>query len=106
MRSSTTLARAMKPRRRRSWLRAWSGRVAAELRGSGRDALAIRCDVSIAADSSNLAALVRERDGRLDVLHSNAFALELAPAHRLGDRSWERQLGVSLSGVYLSVYTF
>src|SRR2546428_6854814 len=80
--------------------------IAAELRQNGRDALAVRCDVSSAADWLRLAALVRERHGRLDVLHNNAFALELAPAHLLDERSWERQLAVCLSSVYLSVRTF
>jgi len=83
-----------------------AARIAAEIRENGRDALAVHCDVSSAADWSKLAALVRERHGRLDVLHNNAFALELAPAHLLDERSWERQLAVSLSSVYLSVRTF
>jgi len=81
-------------------------RIAAELRGGGSDAQAVQCDVSSAEDWARLAALVRERHGRLDVLHNNAFALELAPAHLLEQRSWERQLAVDLSSVYLSVRTF
>lgn len=81
-------------------------RVASELRDGGRVAHAVRCDVSNAADWSRLAALVRERHGRLDVLHNNAFALETVPAHLLDERSWERQLAVDLSSVYLSVRTF
>ena len=81
-------------------------RIAAELRGRGSDAQAVQCDVSSAEDWARLAALVRERHGRLDVLHNNAFALELAPAHLLEQRSWERQLAVDLSSVYLSVRTF
>src|ERR1700716_1456427 len=81
-------------------------RIAAELRESGRDAHAVRCDVASATDWLRLAALVRERHGRLDVVHNNAFALELAPAHLLDERSWERQLAVDLSSVYLSVRTF
>jgi NAD(P)-dependent dehydrogenase (short-subunit alcohol dehydrogenase family) len=81
-------------------------RVAAELRAGGRDATAMKCDVSSPADWRALAAMVRERHGRLDVLHNNAFALEVVPAHLLEERSWERQLAVSLSSVYLSVRTF
>lgn len=81
-------------------------RVAAELRAGGRDATAIKCDVSSPADWQALAAMVRERHGRLDVLHNNAFALEVVAAHLLEERSWERQLAVSLTSVYLSVRTF
>jgi glucose 1-dehydrogenase len=80
--------------------------VAAELGAKGHDALAVACDVSSATDWSRLAALVRGRHERLDVIHNNAFALELGPAHLLDQRSWERQLAVSLSSVYLSVRTF
>ena len=80
--------------------------VAAELGAKGHDALAVACDVSSAAEWSRLAGLVRGRHGRLDVIHNNAFALELAPAHLLDERSWERQLAVDLSSVYLSVRTF
>src|ERR1700704_6183407 len=81
-------------------------RIAAELRGRGSDAQAVQCDVSSAADWARLAAVVRERHGRLDVLHNNAFALEPAPAHLLDQGSWERQLAVDLTSVYLSVRTF
>jgi len=82
-------------------------RVASELRDGGRDASAIRCDVSSADDWRALAARVRERHGRLDVVHNNAYEpVELAPAHLLDERSWERQLAVDLSSVYLSVRTF
>jgi len=80
--------------------------VAAELGAKGHDVLAVACDVSSATEWSRLAALVRGRHKRLDVIHNNAFALELAPAHLLDERSWERQLAVSLSSVYLSVRTF
>src|ERR1700716_4134852 len=81
-------------------------RGAAERRGRGSDAQALQCDVSSATDWARLAGVVRERHGRLDVLHNNAFALELAPAHLLEERSWERQLAVDLSSVYLSVRAF
>jgi NAD(P)-dependent dehydrogenase (short-subunit alcohol dehydrogenase family) len=81
-------------------------RVAAEIRVSGREAFAMHCDVSSHSDWQAVAALVRERHGRLDVVHNNAFAIESAPAHLLDERSWERQLAVGLSSVYLSVRTF
>jgi NAD(P)-dependent dehydrogenase (short-subunit alcohol dehydrogenase family) len=81
-------------------------KVAAEIRENGRDASAVRCDVSGPSDWQALAALVRERFGRLDVVHNNAYAIEYAPAHLLDERSWERQIAVDLSSVYLSVRTF
>jgi NAD(P)-dependent dehydrogenase (short-subunit alcohol dehydrogenase family) len=83
-----------------------AGRVASELREAGRNASAVRCDVSSADDWRALAARVRERYGRLDVVHNNAYALELTPAHLLDEGSWGRQIAVDLSSVYLSVRTF
>src|ERR1700716_2180363 len=81
-------------------------RIASELREAGHSASAIRCIVASADDWRALAAAVRERHGRLDVLHNNAFALEPAPAHLLEHPSWERQLAVALTSVSLSVRTF
>lgn len=81
-------------------------RVAAEIRESGREASAVRCDVSSPSDWQAVAGLVRERYRRLDIVHNNAFAIEYAPAHLLSERSWERQIAVDLSSVYLSVRTF
>jgi NAD(P)-dependent dehydrogenase (short-subunit alcohol dehydrogenase family) len=40
---------------------------------------------------------------RLDVLVSNAAYSHLAPADRLSDGEWERQIGVSLSGAFYGV---
>src|SRR5438445_12548597 len=70
-------------------------RIAAEIRENGRDARAVHCDVSSAADWSELTALARERRGRLDALHNNAVALEPAPAHPLDQRSAGTPLAVS-----------
>jgi NAD(P)-dependent dehydrogenase (short-subunit alcohol dehydrogenase family) len=81
-------------------------RAAAGIRDSGLEARAVRCDVASSGDWRRVAELVRQRYGRLDVLHNNAFAYELAPAHLLDEPSWERQLAVDLSSVYLSVRTF
>jgi NAD(P)-dependent dehydrogenase (short-subunit alcohol dehydrogenase family) len=81
-------------------------RVASELREGGHRASAIRCDVASVEDWRAVATAVRERHGRLDVLHNNAFALDAAPAHLLDHRSWERQLAVDLTSVYLSARTF
>jgi glucose 1-dehydrogenase len=80
--------------------------VAAEIRSCGHLALAVRCDVSNPADWKRLAAFVHERKWKISVVHNNAFIIEYSPAHLLSEQSWERQLAVDLSSVYLSVRTF
>jgi NAD(P)-dependent dehydrogenase (short-subunit alcohol dehydrogenase family) len=81
-------------------------RVAGEIRDGRHDALAMRCDVSNVDDWRAVAARIRERHGRIDVVHNNAYTAELSPAHLLEERAWERQIAVDLSSVYLSVRTF
>jgi NAD(P)-dependent dehydrogenase (short-subunit alcohol dehydrogenase family) len=41
--------------------------------------------------------------GPVDVLVSNAFAIEVAAAHETSRASWDRQLAVSLTGAFLGV---
>lgn len=42
-----------------------------------------------------------DRFGPVDVLVSNAFVIDVAPAHELGPGSWDRQLAVNLGASYL-----
>lgn len=64
------------------------------------------CDVAESRDWDALHALVRERFGRLDVLHSNAFVQIPAPAHELDEDDWDRMLAVNLKAAYLGTKTF
>lgn len=67
--------------------------------------LALRGDVSVAADVERAVNAVEERFGRLDVLVSNA-GIFLAgrgdgPSPLLGEEAWQRTIDVNLKGVYL-----
>ena len=44
---------------------------------------------------------VAERSGRVDVLVSNAFVVDVAPAGELSPASWDRQLAVNLGAAFL-----
>lgn len=80
--------------------------VAESIRADGAAATAVGCDVGSAEDWRRLAAHVEEVHGRTDVVHNNAFTVEVVPAHELDERSWERQIAVDLSSVYHSVRAF
>ncbi|MGH9094193.1 MAG: SDR family NAD(P)-dependent oxidoreductase [Acidimicrobiales bacterium] len=69
--------------------------------GAG-DAVYADCDVADAGAWSGIRALVEERWGRLDVLHSNAYTDVVAPAHQLEEEGWDRTLAVNLKATYLA----
>ena len=80
--------------------------VAAGLRASGGDALAVAVDVADAAAVDQLAATTLERFGRVDVLCNNAgvSTFNLFRDQTLDD--WKWVVGVNLWGVVHGVQTF
>ena len=74
--------------------------VAREIADGGRQAVPVAADVADMAAWQRLASDVRERDGRLDVLATNAFAVTVAPLHEMEPADWDRQVAVNLTGVY------
>ncbi|NGO09078.1 SDR family oxidoreductase [Streptomyces sp. HC44] len=80
--------------------------VAADIMASGGHAEYLRCDVTSAADWEDLGRHVRERYGRLDVLHSNAFAQLNKPAHELTEAEWDGQMAVLLKPAWRAMKTF
>ncbi|HEY2204097.1 MAG TPA: SDR family NAD(P)-dependent oxidoreductase [Pseudonocardia sp.] len=72
-------------------------------RDTGRPALALRGDVADEAAWTAAVARCRSALGAVDVLVSNAYTVEVAPAHRTGPASWDRQLAVNLTGAFLGV---
>ena len=72
-----------------------------EIRGLGRRALAIRCDVTDRAEVDAAVARAVEELGSLDILVNNAGTLDHAA--QILDQSpalWERDLRVNLSGAF------
>lgn len=67
----------------------------------GPDALAVSADVS---DEASVAAAVEQviaQVGRIDVLVNSAGIAELAPAEELSAATWQRTIGVNLTGTFL-----
>ncbi|WP_405682489.1 SDR family NAD(P)-dependent oxidoreductase [Streptomyces sp. NBC_00057] len=63
-------------------------------------------DVTSAPMWDELARHVDARYGRLDVLHSNAYAVVVKPAHELTEAEWDGQVSVTLKAAWLGVRAF
>lgn len=81
--------------------------VAESLRSIGSQALSIRTDVSSEEDVHAMVAQVKERFGRIDVLHNNAAVLDAEQRQRDRDLcnldmvAWDRAMAVNLRGAVL-----
>ncbi|MFJ4680363.1 SDR family NAD(P)-dependent oxidoreductase [Kitasatospora sp. NPDC088783] len=80
--------------------------VAEAIRAEGGRAEYRHGDVTSAAVWDELAAHVADRYGRLDVLHGNAYAVVVKPAHELTEPEWDTQLAVTLKASWLAVRAF
>ncbi|MDZ5443556.1 SDR family NAD(P)-dependent oxidoreductase [Micromonospora sp. 4G57] len=77
--------------------------LAEELTAAGGRAVPVVADVSDEADWTAAVATVRRAFGPVDILVSNAYAVEAAPAHETSRQSWDHQLAVNLTGAFLGV---
>lgn len=77
--------------------------LADELTAAGKRALSVVADVADEDDWAAAVAAVRQDLGPVDILVSNAYAVEVAPAHRTSRASWDHQLAVSLTGTFLGL---
>jgi NAD(P)-dependent dehydrogenase (short-subunit alcohol dehydrogenase family) len=80
--------------------------LAADIRADGGQAEYIHTDVAHAPDWATLADHVLGRYRRLDILHSNAYAVVVKPAHELTEAEWDHQLAVSLKAAWLGARAF
>lgn len=80
--------------------------VATAITDQGGRAEYVRCDVTAAADWEHLARHVEQHHGRLDVLHSNAFAQLNKPADELSEAEWDGQMAVLLKPAWRAMKTF
>jgi len=72
-----------------------------EIRGLGRRALAVRCDVTERAEVDAAVARTVEELGSVDILVNNAGTLDhAAQIHKQSPELWERDLRVNLTGAF------
>jgi len=74
--------------------------TAREISGLGVESIAIRADISRPEQVRELFRAVEKQLGRLDVLVNNAAIFFPASWDRLGDKDWDRILGVNLKGTF------
>jgi len=78
-----------------------AAKTANEIERDGTEALAVRADVSKAADVRRLIERVRQRFDRLDVLVNSAAIFERTPYSTLSETDWDRILDINLKGPFL-----
>jgi NAD(P)-dependent dehydrogenase (short-subunit alcohol dehydrogenase family) len=78
-----------------------AGEVAEGIRAAGGRAIAVRCDAASGQDWAEAVARCRAELGPVDILVSNAYTVDVRPAHETTLASWERQLAVNLTGAFL-----
>ncbi|GGT43199.1 SDR family NAD(P)-dependent oxidoreductase [Streptomyces chromofuscus] len=77
--------------------------VAARIAEDGGTATGIRVDVSSETGTQAMAAAALERYGRIDVLYCNAGIPAVGTALSTERSTWDRALGVMLTGTWLSM---
>lgn len=77
--------------------------LAEQLREAGGRACPLIADVADEAGWTAAVRATRRQLGPVDILVSNAHAVEIAPAHRTSRRSWDHQLAVGLTGAFLGI---
>lgn len=76
--------------------------VATAIRATGGSAIAVACDVALAADVERAVAETMDAFGRIDVLFSNAGVPSLVPSVLdLSEAEWDRVIDVNLKGAFL-----
>jgi 3-oxoacyl-[acyl-carrier protein] reductase len=79
----------------------YTERTVEEIRGLGRRALALRCDVTSRAEVDSAVARTVEELGSVDILVNNAGTLDhVAQFHEQSPELWERDLRVNLTGAF------
>lgn len=79
--------------------------VAARIRESGGEVLAVQADVSVPAEVEDLVKAALSRFGRIDTVINNAAVFEAGNVSELSFESWSRQLAINLNGVFLVTKT-
>lgn len=75
--------------------------VAEEIKGMGRQGIAVPGDVSLTADVTNLVDQTITAYGKVDILVNNAGITQDQLLLRMSDEDWDRVLNVNLKSVFL-----
>ncbi len=75
--------------------------VANEIRSLGRQAIAIKCDVTKREEVNLMAEKALDRFKRIDILVNNAGIVIPAAAEEITDAQWDTVIGINLKGAFL-----
>jgi len=73
----------------------------AEIRGMGREAMAIQADVGVAADVDRMFRHALEKFPRIQILVNNAGVQTWKPLLELTESDWDRTINTNLKGCFL-----
>jgi len=74
--------------------------VATEIESMGRQALAIKADVSQSKEVNRMIQSTLEKFGRVDILVNNAGIIRRGSTENLSEEEWDRVLSVNLKGAF------
>lgn len=77
--------------------------VVAQIEAAGGRARAVAADVADEAAWTDVVRVANAEFGPVGVLVSNAYTVDVAPAHATSRQSWDRQLAVCLTATFLGV---
>ena len=75
--------------------------VVREIEGEGGRAIAVRCDVSQAADCQRAVQETVDAFGGLDILFNNAGIIRRASVLEISEDDWDRAMAVNVKSIYL-----
>jgi NAD(P)-dependent dehydrogenase (short-subunit alcohol dehydrogenase family) len=75
--------------------------VAQQVEREGKQAIAVRCDVSQAADCRRAVQETVTAFGRLDVLFNNAGIIRRASVLEITEEEWDRAMAVNVKSIFL-----
>jgi 3-oxoacyl-[acyl-carrier protein] reductase len=67
---------------------------------TGREAIAVRCDVRNKDEVEDLMAQTLDKFGKIDILVNNAGTTRLAPVVEMDDETWDLVIDVNLKGTF------
>lgn len=75
--------------------------VCEEIKKMGGESMAIKCDVSIKKDVSNLINQTLKKFNRVDILVNNAGIVVMKPLLETTEQDWDLTMNINLKGVFL-----
>jgi len=76
-------------------------KVVEEIKNSGGQALAVKCDVTKKTEVDEMVKKAVEQWGRVDILVNNAGICQFKPFLELTEEEWDRTIDINLKGYFL-----